>query len=256
MRAAASCSSVVLPAPLGPSTTQRCALLDLPGDVVEDHRVPADDAHAGQRKDIAHAPNPNRVRASASGASGRPGRPGWSARRSSPRRRTPRPDDGPARPIRSARAVSLTASVSAAARSATKRSGSTGVPVPSCDLLDRHQPAGLAVDDDLGDAAGRRGDDRQLAGHRLEVDDAERLVDRRADEHGGAAQHRDDLVARQHRRRSRRRRRGVSRSVVDEALDLGLDLGGVGCAGAAGRAAPRAAARPPRAAGRAAPSAG
>src|SRR5215207_11443268 len=44
-------------------------------------------------------------------------------------------------------------------------------------LVDGDEPPGLAVEDHLGDAAGRRGDDRQLAGHRLEVDDAEGLVD-------------------------------------------------------------------------------
>ena len=83
---------------VGPEHDPALSLLDLPADVVQDHRVPADDSHAGHRKDIAHAPNTNRVRASASGASGRPGRPGWSARRSSPRRTTPRHVDDPPDP--------------------------------------------------------------------------------------------------------------------------------------------------------------
>ena len=60
--------------------------------------------------------------------------------------------------------------------------GVDGRPGAVLDLLDRHEPPGLAVDDDLGDAAGRGRDDGELARHRLEVDDAERLVDRRAGE--------------------------------------------------------------------------
>ena len=61
-----------------------------------------------------------------------------------------------------------------------------------------HEQAGQPVGDDLGDAADRAGDDRRLAGHRLEVDDAQRLVDRRADEHGGVREQLGQLVARQH----------------------------------------------------------
>ena len=49
--------------------------------------------------------------------------------------------------------------------------------------LERHEQPRLAVDDDLGDAADRARHDRRLARHRLEVDDPERLVDRRAAEH-------------------------------------------------------------------------
>ena len=48
--------------------------------------------------------------------------------------------------------------------------------------IDRDEAAGLAVDHDLGDAAHRRRDHGDLAGHRLQVDEAERLVDRRAAE--------------------------------------------------------------------------
>ena len=44
--------------------------------------------------------------------------------------------------------------------------------------------AGLAVDDHLRDAADATGDHGRPARHRLQVDDPERLVDRRAAEHG------------------------------------------------------------------------
>src|SRR5271166_2879816 len=46
----------------------------------------------------------------------------------------------------------------------------------------RHEQARLPGDHDLGDAAHGAGHHRPLAGHRLEVDDAERLVHRRASE--------------------------------------------------------------------------
>ncbi len=58
----------------------------------------------------------------------------------------------------------------------------------------RHEQAGLAIDHDLGDAADRAGDDRRAAGHRLQVDDPERLVDR------GAAEDRRVRVELDHRR--------------------------------------------------------
>ena len=68
---------------------------------------------------------------SGASAEARRGRPRGSGRRSSPRR-SARPR-GPGRPARTraARSGSLTASLSAAARSATNASGSTGVPLPS-----------------------------------------------------------------------------------------------------------------------------
>ena len=99
---------------------------------------------------------------------------------------------------------------------------------PVLHLVDRHEPAGHAVVDDLGDAARRGADDGQPDRHGLEVDDAERLVHRRADEH---------------RRRSRAPRRGPARGsicsiqttpercvaqLLDQARDLGSDLRGVG----------------------------
>jgi hypothetical protein len=127
----------------------------------------------------------------------RSGRRPASARRSPASRRTLGAAP-PAFPYDAARAGSLTASVSAAARSATYCPAAAGVPVPSVGLLDRHQPAGLAVDDHLRDAAGRGGDHRGLARHRLEVHDAERLVDRGAGEHGRGGEQRDDVGAGEH----------------------------------------------------------
>src|SRR6478609_1017141 len=73
-----------------------------------------------------------------------------------------------------------------------------GRPRAVLDLLDRHEPPGLTVDDDLRYATRRGRGDGELARHGLEVDDAERLVDRRAGEDGAMAQQRDDLVPRQH----------------------------------------------------------
>src|SRR5438552_1362254 len=65
-------------------------------------------------------------------------------------------------------------------------------------VLDRHEEPGLAVHDDFDDPARRGGDDRGLAGHRLEVDDPERLVDRRAREHRRVAEDLDHLRLGQH----------------------------------------------------------
>ena len=65
-------------------------------------------------------------------------------------------------------------------------------------LLDGHQQAGLAVDDDVGDAAGGRADHRQAHGHGLQVDDAQGLVDRRAHEDVGGSQDGLELAAREH----------------------------------------------------------
>jgi hypothetical protein len=52
----------------------------------------------------------------------------------------------------------------------------------------RHEVAGLAVDDDLGQAAGVRGDDRDLGGHRFERGHAERLGLRRQEKEIAAAE--------------------------------------------------------------------
>jgi hypothetical protein len=56
-----------------------------------------------------------------------------------------------------------------------------------------HQPAGLAVHHHLGDAADPARHHRRAAGHGLEIDQAEGLVDRRANEHRGVGVELDDL---------------------------------------------------------------
>src|SRR5438105_3726851 len=65
-------------------------------------------------------------------------------------------------------------------------------------LLQSHEHASLAVDHDFGDAAHGAGHDRRAAGHRLQVDDPEGFVDRRATEYRRVAVELDDRVARQH----------------------------------------------------------
>jgi len=60
-----------------------------------------------------------------------------------------------------------------------------------------HQPTGLAVSDDLRDTSDRARHDGHAAGHGFEVDDAQRLVDRRADEHRRRRQQGDQVGARQ-----------------------------------------------------------
>jgi len=62
----------------------------------------------------------------------------------------------------------------------------------------RHEPAGLVVDDHLADAPHARGDDRGAAGHRLEVDQPEGLVHRRADEERGVAVELHQVLPGQH----------------------------------------------------------
>ena len=136
------------------------------------------------------------------------GTPPASARRRRPRRSARPPVAGRPGRSRAARSGSASSSLIGAARSATNRSGSSGVPVPSVGLLDRHQQAGLAVGDHLGDAAGGGRHHRRLAGHRLQVDDAHRLVDRRADEDGGVGEHLDHLGLGQHLRPPRPPRSG------------------------------------------------
>ena len=65
-------------------------------------------------------------------------------------------------------------------------------------LFDGHEIPGHPVDDDLRNATRRGGDHRQTASHRLEVHNAERLVDARADERIAAVFERVELVLRQH----------------------------------------------------------
>src|SRR4029450_3896063 len=126
----------------------------------------------------------------------------------------------PALPMDSARAGSARTLLRRSAMSAAKRSGARAPPAPSLSngtsrpvspltttsglppgagattavspALDRAHPAGLAVDAHLGDAAGGGRDHRRLAGHRLQVDDPQGLVDRRADEHRGGGEERGD----------------------------------------------------------------
>src|SRR4051794_20802610 len=76
--------------------------------------------------------------------------------------------------------------------------GVLGTQAAAAGGLEGDEDAGLVVDDDLEDAARRRRDDRRLAGHRLEVDDAQRLVDRRAREDGRVREQLDELGARDH----------------------------------------------------------
>ena len=125
----------------------------------------------------------------------------WSARRSRPTRTTRSRAAGRPGPSRRPGPGRTTSEVSASAKSATYCSGSSGVPVPSVACSIGTSSPVSPSHDDLGDAAGRGRDDGGLAGHRLEVDDAERLVDRRADEHGRGGQ----------QRRRRRRAGSISR---------------------------------------------
>jgi len=97
--------------------------------------------------------------------------------------------------------------------------------------LVRNEEAREAIVDDLDDASGGGGDDRSLAGHRLEVDDSERLVDRRTDEHVSVAQELDHVALRQHLVDP-----GHVATLGAQArhppFHLGADLRSVGCTGA------------------------
>ena len=72
-------------------------------------------------------------------------------------------------------------------------SATAGLEADRVGLVVVHQVAGLALDDDLGDAADVAGHDGRLAGHRLEVHDAQRLVHRRAGEHARVGQGLDQV---------------------------------------------------------------
>lgn len=65
-------------------------------------------------------------------------------------------------------------------------------------LLDIDEEAGAAVDHDFLDAAHCTGDDSGLTGHGFEIDDAERLVNRRATEHFGVRIERDFFLGGHH----------------------------------------------------------
>src|SRR5690349_6521702 len=54
-------------------------------------------------------------------------------------------------------------------------------------VLEGNEIAGFAIDDDFLDAAGSAGNNGSSAGHRFEIDDAERFVNRRAAENTGVA---------------------------------------------------------------------
>ena len=97
--------------------------------------------------------------------------------------------------------------------------------------LDRHQQAGLAVVDDLDDPAGGGRHDGGLARHRLEVDDPERLVDRRAGEHGRVAEQLDHVGLGQHLLEPDDAV-ALGPQLADASLDLGAELGRVRGAGA------------------------
>src|SRR5260370_23831927 len=58
------------------------------------------------------------------------------------------------------------------------------------------EEAGLALHHDLRDATYTRSDDRRLASHRLEVDEAERLVDGRTHEYRGTGVEMDQVFER------------------------------------------------------------
>src|SRR5215213_6515111 len=60
------------------------------------------------------------------------------------------------------------------------------------------EKAGFAGTDDLWDAADSRGDHRGLASHCLEIDDAKRLINRRAAEHRSVGVKLDDIWPRDH----------------------------------------------------------
>ena len=94
-------------------------------------------------------------------------------------------------------------------------------------LVDGHQVPGLAVDDDVRDAAGRGAHDGQAQRHGLQVDDAEGLVDGGGDEHVGGVQDRGDLRLGQHLR-DEDHSRALLLELGDQAVDLGRDLLRVG----------------------------
>ena len=112
-------------------------------------------------------------------------------------------------------------------------------------LARRHEDAGLAVHDHLGNAADPARHHGRAAGHRLEVDEPEGLVHRRTDEQRCMAIELHHVVVGQHRidpadARPARHRRGEPR----------LDLGRVGACRAEHQLDVGGSARPPRAAGR------
>src|SRR5438067_5061955 len=94
-------------------------------------------------------------------------------------------------------------------------------------LFQRDEHTRYAVDYDLGDTPDLAGDHWCAAGHCLQVDDAEWLVDRRTAKHGGVAVELDDLVARKHLL-DPDHVAALALRVGDGLLHLGRDLGRVG----------------------------
>ena len=73
----------------------------------------------------------------------------------------------------------------------------------------------------------RGGHDGRAAGHRLQVDDAERLVHRGADEHGGVREELDHVRARQHLR-DPVHALAYAAQLLEQVAELPVDLRGVG----------------------------
>ena len=104
----------------------------------------------------------------------------------------------PSFPNRSARDGSASSSFTRSARSCAKRAGSTGSRDPSSRGSNGTSSPVTPSSTTSGMPPVARRHDGRLAGHRLEVDDAERLVDRRADEHRRVAQELDHVGLRKH----------------------------------------------------------
>ena len=98
-------------------------------------------------------------------------------------------------------------------------------------LFDRHEVAGLSVDNHVGNAAGCGTDDGQTESHRLQVHNTEGFVDGRSNEHLSRGQDRCHLGLREHL--GNEDDAGASGTQVgDEALNLGSNFRGIGGASA------------------------
>ena len=99
-------------------------------------------------------------------------------------------------------------------------------------LLEWHEVAGDAVDDDLLDAADSACDDCRAAGHGLQVDDAEGLVDRRATKDGGMRIELDGLVLGHHLLNPDDVLAAFLAHMLDRRFHFGENLFGIGSSGA------------------------
>ena len=90
----------------------------------------------------------------------------------------------PAFAIRSRKGAFPISRLMTAARSRANRSGSTASKGLCCICSRWHEDSGVAVDDDFLDPSHRARDDCRFTSHRFEIDDPERLVDRRATKEG------------------------------------------------------------------------